>query len=84
MLPSAILTIAPSSRRAPALVVTHATSADTSATGDYLRDTVPEDAPDDSADAHQAVTEPGPRTAPARGVAAPATSALHRCRRLHV
>lgn len=88
MLPTAILTIAPSSRRTPLFAVRHARTsgvpATTPPTGGYLRATPVTDRRGDSADAHQAVTETGPETVPERDAAAPATFAPHRCRRLHV
>ncbi len=58
MLPSAILTVAPSSRRAPALVVTHVSRADAPATGHHLRVTLPDDEPDPRQTAAPAVSAP--------------------------
>ncbi|WP_030457088.1 hypothetical protein [Herbidospora cretacea] len=84
MLPTAILTIAPSSRRTPLFAVIHARTAGVPATtpptGGYLRATPATNGRGDSADAHQAVAE----TVPERDATAPATFAPHRCRRLHV
>ncbi|NAS25108.1 hypothetical protein GT755_25925 [Herbidospora sp. NEAU-GS84] len=88
MLPTAILTIAPSSRRTPVLAVVHARKAGVPATtppnGGYVRATPATDRRGDSADAHQAAAEAGPETVPERDAAAPATFAPHRCRRFPV
>ncbi|WP_062353708.1 hypothetical protein [Herbidospora yilanensis] len=95
MLPTAILTIAHSSRRTPTLAAAPASRAGATATtppsafatcrnSGYLRAIATAENRTDSTDAHQAVVETGPQTEPERDAAAPTTPAPHRCRRFHV
>ncbi|TKK86849.1 hypothetical protein FDA94_20545 [Herbidospora galbida] len=94
MLPSAILTIAPSSRPPLILAAARASRAGTPATAPpsasatcrndgFIRATPTADRRADTSDAHQSVTETGPQTVPERDLAARATFAPHRCRRFH-